>query len=463
MKHESRGLPGVIAAVVVGGILIAALLSWFLTRDSLPSEVRIATASKNGEYYRIGREIALDMQSSLEIKQERVAALETNGSVENVGLLFTGQCEMAIVQGGIAESLRAEENVAAWFSAMEGQWTKREIAHQLSVVTPLYTEYVFVLALRDSDVSRLEDLEGRRVWIGPAQSGMRASAKMVLDYYGISTREIDTPVGFASLSDEPRDFEAAIVTAGLHNDGLKRLLGEDSPWRLIDIEGTESIDLQSAYYRTTTLPRDIFRFSGQSDRPSDYRTIATTSFLIARKDANAEMIQAALTAVHDRNLQMEVPDLIPRADAPEVTVGQFHPVSRRFFYPTDEIGRTAAVMESLAAGYELLFALGAGIYLTVQLIWRWQRKSRERESQRQKDHLDEYLNQTLRIERQQRECSEIPRLKKFLDEVTSIKLAALRELSDEEVKSDQTFAIFLTQCTHLMSTIQLKMLTLQSK
>ena len=48
------------------------------------------------------------------------------------------------------------------------------------------------------------------------------------------------------------------------------------------------------------------------------------------------------------------------------------------------------------------------------------------------------------------------KLRGYLDEVTHIKLRALDELTDEDLRGDQMFTIFLTQCSNLSRKLQLK-------
>ena len=103
--------------------------------------------------------------------------------------------------------------------------------------------------------------------------------------------------------------------------------------------------------------------------------------------------------------------------------------------------------------------MGAGIYI----LWiRW-RRLKEKESQellsRQKEHLDEFLEKTLRLEELQMKTFDADELRELLDEVTRIKLKALYEFTEEEVRSDQSFAVFLDQCSSLISRIQLKIMS----
>ena len=120
-------------------------------------------------------------------------------------------------------------------------------------------------------------------------------------------------------------------------------------------------------------------------------------------------------------------------------------------------------MESLAATKELLFAMGAGVYI----LWiRW-RRLKEKESQellgRQKEHLDGFLEETLRIEEVQMKTGDPDKLRELLDQVTRIKLKALYEFTEEELRSDQSFSIFLDQCSSLIGKIQLKIISRMSE
>ncbi len=169
-------------------------------------------------------------------------------------------------------------------------------------------------------------------------------------------------------------------------------------------------------------------------------------------------MDATLRSIYEEGLGLTFPMLIPRRQADQWTPIPLHPAAYNYFYPEDRIGSLANVMESAAATKELLFALGAGLYL----LWiRWRSlKERERQTQlqEQKDDLDEFLKQTLQVERAQMETADPARLRELLDEVTRIKLRALQHLTEEELRGDRTFSIFLLQCSNLSSNIQLKIL-----
>jgi len=58
--------------------------------------------------------------------------------------------------------------------------------------------------------------------------------------------------------------------------------------------------------------------------------------------------------------------------------------------------------------------------------------------------------------------SDPEKLRDMLNEVTRIKLKALRQLTHEDLRGDRVFLIFLTQCANLIGKIQAKMIHLES-
>ncbi len=53
-------------------------------------------------------------------------------------------------------------------------------------------------------------------------------------------------------------------------------------------------------------------------------------------------------------------------------------------------------------------------------------------------------------------CEDPRKLKDYLNEVTEVKLDALKELTHEALRGDRLFSIFLMQCSNLTRKIQMK-------
>jgi TRAP transporter TAXI family solute receptor len=426
-------------------VLTVSVVVWYVTRDTLPEEIRIATATQHSLY----REFADNLEERLEQQTGREVLLEdSSGSVQNRTLLGRRKVELALLQSD------AISMVQKGSASTEG----------LAVVAPLYPEVVHVIARRDSGIQSVTDLRGRKVYLGPHASGMRRTAESILAHFHVATdplgRDCDSPLGHEQdferwLQDDAAD--AAIVTTGMQNSALKRVLATDS-YQLIPIPEAKALASQSAHLREFTIPRGYY--SGDPTVPArPVATVATTALLVVRDDVSEELVRRTLRALYEGTLQLDYPILIPRENALDWAPVPQHPVSRRYFDPQDRIGWLASVMESIAATKELLFALGAGLYL----LWdRWRRlkEREERESvRRQKEHLDTFLQRTLRIEAEQMDTKEPEKLQGFLDQITKITLQALTELTHEDLRGDRTFSIFLMQCANLISKIQLKIVT----
>ena len=72
------------------------------------------------------------------------------------------------------------------------------------------------------------------------------------------------------------------------------------------------------------------------------------------------------------------------------------------------------------------------------------------------ERLDRFLDRTLEIEEAQMNTRDPATLQAHLDDVTRVKLAALRELTHEDLRGDRRFSIFLMQCANLITKISAK-------
>lgn len=422
-------------------LFVISLGVWFLRREPLPRTIRIATGEDEGLYHLLGDTLKPHLAQRT---HRRVEIQSTKGSVENLADLLSGKADLAIVQGGSVE--------------LDG----------VSVVTPLFPELVFVIVREGSDIREIADLAGKNVSLGFGESGNRKTALCMLGHFGMDETGLGTDATrseldrlyFKHLLDEGSPLDAAIVTAGIGHGDLAEVLGTNQ-FELLPITDAKAVDMLYPYLSSTEVPRGLFA----EDPPVPAETtptIATTAYLVARNDAPGSLVSAALASVHEESLRLEIPTLIPREEASKRVPTRFHPVAQRYFHPEDNIGYITKVMESIVATKELLFAIGAGLYL----LWiRW-RGLKRRESQeaisRQKEHLDVLLEETLRIEEVQMRTTDVEELRTLQDRVTQIKLKALQEFTEEELRGDRAFSIFLTQCANLISKLQLKIISLET-
>ncbi len=416
-----------LVAMLMAVVVVISLVLWFLTRETFPDVLRIATGAEGGLFYQVG----LILESHLEARTgSDVQVLASRGSVENRELLLRSEADLAILQGGAIE--------------LDG----------LAVLAPIYREVAHVVVRRDGGVTALGDLAGRRVVIGPRGSGMRETAQTILQHYRIELTPVEpTHSYFRELLDDPT-LDAAIVTTGLLNPDLGSVLATGE-YDLIPILDAEALAIRHRHFTPDKIPRGFYS-EGPAVPPVDVPTVATVSFAAARAGVSDLIVRATLEAIYEGDLGYRIPTAIRRQDAAHWQDFPIHPASRSYFQPYSGLEVLANFMESLAALKELVFAFAACLYL----LWaHWQRgKQREREKaiQADKDRLDVFLDRTMEIERAQIDIEDPTRLKDCLDQVTAIKLQALEELTHEELRGDVTFSIFLQQCGDLARKIQAK-------
>ena len=415
-------------------VLIASLAIWFFTRVTLPSEIRIGTAVQGGLYYKEGWHVkrALGRRTS-----RKVRIVETSGSQENCERLRSREIDVAIIQTGSVS------------------------LHGLAIVTPLHRDVVHVLvrkellqdAAGEARIRSASDLATHTVIIGLPESGMQQSAHDILEHYGVLEQADLREVHFTELRDDVnKAYDVAIVTTGVENDDLRNVLSSGE----FDLLPLDAAALAKRYrhFEYYDIPANLWPPVPRQHVP----TVAASAVVVVRDNASSQLVTLLLDSIFEDNLPEQFPAMFSQRQAKDFAPARLHPTTRRYHDPFGQYGVARSILEGMAAGKELLFALGAAFYL----VWDRLRRIKDRENQEamraQKNVLDVFLDRTLEIERIQMNVTDPQQLQNFLDDVTTIKLQALSKLTHEDLRGDRAFSIFLMQCANLISKIQLKII-----
>ncbi|QFT58878.1 NMT1/THI5 like protein [Sulfitobacter sp. THAF37] len=163
-----KALMGAAALVALG----------FAAPAAAQTQLSIATGGTGGVYYPMGGGLAEVINKNVE--GYSATAEVTGASVENMGLIATGDADLAI---GLADTV-----------AQAYQGTGRFEGQQLPMVrglASLYANMIHIVALSDSGITSLEDLRGKRVSIGAPGSGTEVNTNAILEANGISYDDID--------------------------------------------------------------------------------------------------------------------------------------------------------------------------------------------------------------------------------------------------------------------------------
>src|SRR5207247_9848093 len=152
----------------------------------------------------------------------------TQGSVENLRLMEDGDGELAFVLG--------DALAAAWKGDAEAGF--RTPLTKLRGVATIYRNYVQLVVSEASGIKALADLKGKRVSVGPKQSGTELNARAIFAAAGLSYRDFSRtdylPFGQSAKLIEKGDLDVTLQSAGLGVDSIRQL-GTSVAIRLLEI------------------------------------------------------------------------------------------------------------------------------------------------------------------------------------------------------------------------------------
>ncbi|MFH9981667.1 TAXI family TRAP transporter solute-binding subunit [Streptomyces sp. NPDC017179] len=272
-----RGLQSTAAGVVVLGLL----LWWLLPLGEAPPSgtITFSTGTLRGVYQEYG--VRLRTAFAKDMPDLKVRLRTSDGSQENVARVATGRSDFTIAAADAVETYEVNHGPGA--SRLRG-------------VARLYDDYVQLVVPRDSRIRSVTDLRGKRVSVGPPESGVRLIAERVLRTAGIDPETDIRPMGdgIGTAPDRLRqgDLDAFFWSGGLPTDGLRRL-AEQFPFRFVPIEADLVARLHAEggatrYYRATNMPESAYP---SVQNGATVPTIAVSNVLMTREDMDPRLTE----------------------------------------------------------------------------------------------------------------------------------------------------------------------------
>jgi TRAP-type uncharacterized transport system substrate-binding protein len=214
----------------------------------------------------------------------------------------------------------------------------------LCVVAPLFFEAIHLLVRTESPFTRVDQIGGNDIAVGPTGSGSRLATEMLLESLGFppSTtprRVIGWPELVASgYAEQPSDAltkpdapKIAIICIGKKSRLVESLVhgidGKPGKWRLLDLPSAIEISLQHPILRPMGISASDYPSANLP--PAGLSTVGTTAFLAATWRTPDRLVTAALEAIYQS--PEDFPGLISRDRATEWQGLGFHPAARRYF------------------------------------------------------------------------------------------------------------------------------------
>lgn len=207
------------------------------------SQLSIATGGTGGVYYPMGGGLAEIINRHVD--GYSATAEVTGASVENMGLIATGDADLAIA---LADTVAQAHDGTGRF---EGQ-----ALPMVRGLASLYANMVQIVTLESSDVHTLADLRGHRVSIGAPGSGTEVNAGQILSANGISYDDIEEQrLNFNETADALAngDIDAGFWSVGAPTSSILNLATTQSI-RMIPLSAAEmdaAVGANPIFARTT--------------------------------------------------------------------------------------------------------------------------------------------------------------------------------------------------------------------
>ncbi len=218
----------------------------------------IATGSREGTYFKV----AQDIKQIAEKEHIPVEIVETNGSFDNINLLGAGKVDLAILQLDVlqfvADIMRKESGL--------------NVLQEAKVVLNLYLEEIHVIA-RSPDIKSLQQLQGKRVAVGPEKSGSALTAEVLLAGFGLTVDHVFSPPDQAVKQLDAGEIDALIFVGGAPVPAFHNLDGSFHFVALPADSGLEQI------YPKKKIEKSVYRWADAFD------THAVPSVIMTRNRA----------------------------------------------------------------------------------------------------------------------------------------------------------------------------------
>ena len=271
-----------LAAVLVAG-------AYFLLKPMPPKRVVLATGSEQGAYAEFGKRYAEELKRY----GIDVVLRSTAGSRENLRLLRDAKrdVDIAFVQGGASESLRARE--------------KAEEQLPLISLGSMFYEPVWIFYREDTArkldregvIGDLSQLRGLRVDVGARGSGTPGMVSRLLranlmEREDLKRSNLEPTASVVGLLGGTLD---ATVLVSAPESPLVQMLLQTPGIRLYEFAQAEAYARRYRFLSPVTLPRGVVDLS-RNVPPRDTVLVASTCSLVAREDLHPALVQLFVQA-----------------------------------------------------------------------------------------------------------------------------------------------------------------------
>jgi uncharacterized protein len=241
-------------------LLCVSFVSLFLACGK-SKKIIFAGGFKGGTYYKIAESISsMPGYSS--------AVIPTNGSLDNILLVSGKKADYSLTQLDMLQNYSIGEP---------------EVKEKVKMLLPLYGEEVHLVARKE--IKDLKSLAGKKISIGPSNSGMKISSLIFLGQIGveegqITMEEIETEKAIPMLL--KKELDAVVLIAGQPVKILSEIpASEKNNIHLLEFAGDlyQAVGGTNLTYQKADIPANTYTWQDTA-----VKTLVVQSVLIAKND-----------------------------------------------------------------------------------------------------------------------------------------------------------------------------------
>ncbi|WP_164670919.1 TAXI family TRAP transporter solute-binding subunit [Virgibacillus doumboii] len=287
------------------------------------TNLTMGTGSVGGVYYPLGGEMANLFVDNIDVEGFDVSSVESGASVENIAKIQAGEFQLGIAQN---TTLINAVNQTGEF---EGKTTDK-----VAVIGSLYPEALQVVTLDSTGIESIEELEGKKVAIGPPGGATREAAEMVLAAYGIEEGDYEAyEEGFGDAKSKLQNgtIDASFAVVGVPSSTTDELANATGEVKFLDIEGDAlQTVLDQSQYEAYTVEAGTYEWQ---DEPAE--TITAMALLLGSTEQVSEDLGYQITkTLYEKSgdMTIEQASLITQDNA-MIGVGDLplHPGTEKYF------------------------------------------------------------------------------------------------------------------------------------
>jgi TRAP transporter TAXI family solute receptor len=235
--------------------------------------INVLTGGTSGVYYPLG--VALSKLYGDKIDGVRTQVQATKASVENLNLLQAGRGELGFSLGDSVQM--------AWEGNKEAGFPGK--LDKLRGIAGIYSNYIQIVASKESGIATLADLKGKSLSVGAPASGTELNARAILQAAGMAYSDLGKTeyLPFAESVElmKNRQIDATLQSAGVGVASI-RDLSTSLPITVVSVPKAD-VEKIGAPYLPAIIPAGTY--DGQD---ADVETASVGNFLITHAGVSDE-------------------------------------------------------------------------------------------------------------------------------------------------------------------------------